>query len=390
MEGERQLSDVLSEFARTMVTDFPIQAILDHLVTRIVEVLPITAAGVTLISPSLHPRYVAASDGSALRFEKLQTELGEGPCLAAYQSGEAVAVADLRAETRFPLFVPRALQAGLMAVFTFPLRSGVDQLGALDLYRDSPGPLDGATMDAAQTLADVAAAYLLNAQARTELREASERSREQSLHDALTGLPNRVLFLERLDRAVLRGQRSGKQAAVLFADLDDFKLVNDELGHRVGDELLVAIAARLTAVLREGDTLARMSGDEFVILCEDLRDVTEVEEIATRIDVAMATPFTLFVAEVGITASVGIALSGLSGPGDQLSHRLLADADTAMYQAKRQGGARHQIIDPDDELAPQRATSERDLRGAARFSLWTTSEAATRRAATSSRRITPG
>src|SRR3984957_15700373 len=101
MPEDEQLSDVLSEFARTMVTDFPIQGILDHLVKRIVDVLPITAAGVTLIAPGLEPRYVAASDSSALRFEKLQTELGEGPCLAAYTSGEAISVPDLHLEGRF-------------------------------------------------------------------------------------------------------------------------------------------------------------------------------------------------------------------------------------------------------------------------------------------------
>src|ERR1700730_2106042 len=109
MPSEEQLSDVLSEFARTMVTNFPIQGILDHLVQRIVDVLPISAAGVTLISPGAEPRYVAASDESALRFEELQTERGEGPCLAAYRTGEAVAVADLSDESRFPKFTPRAV-----------------------------------------------------------------------------------------------------------------------------------------------------------------------------------------------------------------------------------------------------------------------------------------
>src|ERR1700734_1923870 len=116
------LSDVLSEFARTMLTDFPIQGILDHLVKRIVDVLPVTAAGVTLIAPGLEPRFVAASNAAALRYEKLQTELGEGPCLEAYYTGQAVAVPDLRAEHRFPRFIPRAIEAGLAAVFTFPLR----------------------------------------------------------------------------------------------------------------------------------------------------------------------------------------------------------------------------------------------------------------------------
>ena len=362
MPSEQQLSEVLSEFARTMVTNFPIQGILDHLVKRIVEVLPISAAGVTLISPGTDPRYVAASDESALRFEKLQTELGEGPCLAAYQTGEAVAVADLRDESRFPKFTPRALEAGLVAVFTFPLCNGAERLGALDLYRNTPGLLDDAAMSAAQTLADVAAAYLLNAQARVDLEDSSERSHESAMHDALTGLPNRTLFLERLDHAVRRGRRSGKMAAVLFADLDRFKLVNDLHGHGAGDELLVTVAERLTGVLRPGDTLARLSGDEFVILCEDLDEPAQVDVIAARIGTAVAAPIVLSGIEMDITASVGIAFSG---PGDELSEQVLQDADAAMYQAKRKGGARHQIVDlREQQLAAQRASLERELRGA--------------------------
>jgi diguanylate cyclase (GGDEF)-like protein len=362
MPNEQQFSSVLSEFARTLVTDFPIQGILDHLVLRIVDVLPITGAGVTLISPDTDPRYVAASDESALRFEELQTELGEGPCLVAYRTGEAVAIADLRGEPRFPNFTQRALEAGLGAVFTFPLRHGDMQLGALDLYRDSPGPLDAATMGAAQTLADVAAAYLLNAQARADLRESSDRSLEMALHDPLTGLPNRTLLIERLDHAVRRGRRSGKRAAVLFADLDRFKLVNDLYGHAVGDELLMAVAERLMIALRPGDTLARLSGDEFVILCEDLDESADVDAIAARVVDAVAAPFDLSGISVTVTASVGIAFSGR---GDQLSEQLLQDADTAMYQAKRKGGARHQIVDLRElDRAAERTTLEHDLGGA--------------------------
>jgi diguanylate cyclase (GGDEF)-like protein len=362
MPSERQLSEVLQEFARTLVTDFPIQGILDHLVECIVDVLPITGAGVALISPGAGPLYVAASDAAALRFEELQTELGEGPCLAAYQTGDSVVVPDLRDELRFPTFAPRALRVGLAAVFTFPLRNGDERLGALDLYRSSPGALDATAMDAAQTLADVAAAYLINAQARADLRASSDRSRETALHDALTGLPNRILLLERLDHAVLRSLRSGKLAAVLFADLDRFKQVNDLYGHGVGDELLVAVTERLSAVLRPGDTLARMSGDEFVILCEDLDDTAQADVIATRIGAAVSAPFVLSCAEVVMSVSVGIAFSGR---GAQLSEQLLQDADTAMYQAKRKGGARHQIVDlREQHLADERVSLERDLRGA--------------------------
>jgi GAF domain-containing protein len=241
---KEELSDVLSEFARTMVTNFPIQGILDHLVKRIVDILPITAAGVTLIAPGLEPRYVAASDPSALRYEKLQTELGEGPCLAAYSSGEAISVQDLRVEDRFPEFTPRALASGLVAVFTFPLRHDDLQLGALDLYRDTAGPLSRGSMIAAQTLADVAAAYLINAQARADLQDSSDQSREAALHDPLTGLPNRMLMLQLLEHAFRTGRRSGKISAVFFMDLDRFKEVNDTYGHQIGDELLVGVAER--------------------------------------------------------------------------------------------------------------------------------------------------
>src|ERR1700722_5990697 len=279
MASERQLSDVLREFARTMLTDFPIQGILEHLVARIVEIMPITAAGVTLISPGAEPRYIAASNAAALRFEKLQTELGEGPCVAAYHSGEVISVPDLRQGDQFPRFTPRALQAGLAAVFTFPLHHGDGRLGALDLYRGAPGELTAECMTSAQTLADVATAYLINAQARADLHDAAERFRETALHDGLTGLPNRILMLERLEHAFLRSRRTGLTSAVFFVDLDGFRSVNDSFGLRVGDELLVAGAGRPGRGLRPADTLARVSGDEFVIVCEDLTNPDQADAI---------------------------------------------------------------------------------------------------------------
>jgi diguanylate cyclase (GGDEF)-like protein len=339
---ENKLSDVLTEFARTLATDFPIQGILDHLVQRIVEILPVTAAGVTLIAAGKAPHYISASDDSALRFERLQTQIGQGPCLAAYESGEPVAAPDLGTDVRFPQFAPLALAAGLAAVFTFPLRHGEGRLGALDLYRDTAGQLDPLDMEAAQTLADVAAAYLLNAQAREEARATSDHFRHSALHDPLTGLPNRLMLQQRLEHAALRGKRSHSNSAILFADLDRFKQVNDTHGHQVGDELLLAVANRLSSLVRPGDTLARFSGDEFVFLCEDLHSVADAETLANRIDASFIDPFSLGDIELTITASVGTAYAGL---GQDLSAQLLVDADIAMYQAKRKGGAGHQIFD---------------------------------------------
>jgi diguanylate cyclase (GGDEF)-like protein len=339
---EEKLSEVLSEFARTLVTDFPIQAILDHLVLRIVDILPVSAAGVTLISPGMKPRYIAASNQSAMTYETLQTEVGEGPCLAAYETGAAVAVPDLRTDDLFPYFAPRAVTAGLAAVFTFPLRHGDSQLGALDLYRDTVGALDAHDMAVAQTLADVTSAYLLNAEAREDARKLSERYRESSLHDPLTGLPNRLLLTQRLEHAALRAQRSHTALALLFTDLDRFKQVNDLHGHLRGDELLVAVARRLTRLIRPSDTLARLSGDEFIILCEDLKDPSNVELLVQRIHDALDYPFDLAGVQVSVSASVGIAYAGR---GEDMSTRLIQRADAAMYEVKNTGGGRRRIRD---------------------------------------------
>jgi diguanylate cyclase (GGDEF)-like protein len=364
MVREEKLSLLLSDFARTLITDFPIQAILDHLVERIVEALHVTAAGVTLISPGLAPHYLAASNADALAFERIQTELGEGPCREAYESGEAVVSPDLRQETRFPGFTKAALDGGLAASFTFPLRHNDGRLGALDLYRKTVGPLSDSDMVAAQTLADVTAAYILNAQNREEARAASDRFRDGALRDPLTGLANRLLLQQRLEHAAQRAERSHTNAAVLFADLDRFKQINDTYGHQVGDELLVEVARRLSGIVRPGDTLARVSGDEFVFLCEDLAQVQDIELLATRIDEAFTEPFSVAGTEVTITASVGMAFAGR---GERVSPQLIIDADIAMYQAKRKGGASHQIIDVREaHLASHRHGLEQDLRVAFR------------------------
>lgn len=362
MVREETLSSVLAEFARTMVTDFPIQGILDHLVERMVEVLAVTGAGVTLISPGVAPRYIAASNAAALRFEQLQTELGQGPCLSAYETGDPVAVPDLTTDTRFPTFGPAALAAGMRAVFTFPLRHGDGRLGALDLYRETAGMLDEQEMAAAQILADVTAAYLINAEARQQALDVSDRFRASALHDALTGLPNRVLLAQRMEHLALRAQRTHQTAAVLFADLDKFKRINDTYGHAVGDELLIAFAQRLTAVMRPGDTLARVAGDEFVILCEDIADGGDAEVLAERIHAELSVPLQLTGATLTVSASVGIAYAG---PGQAITTQLVTDADTAMHQAKHRGGAVHQVLDLRAARdAADRDHLELDLRGA--------------------------
>jgi diguanylate cyclase (GGDEF)-like protein len=354
-DRDRLLAQVLVEFARNLGSDFSIQKILDHLVQSIVEILPVTGAGVMLMEDDEQLHFLAASDEKVMAIETLQNELREGPCLEAYLYGLPVAISDLRVDTRFSRFSPRACADGLAAVFTFPLTLDDTRLGALDLYRDTPGELGEQDVKAAQVLADVASAYLFNAQARIDSSATVARLHHRSMHDPLTGLPNRTLLEERLEQAVARARRSHTMAAVLFIDLDGFKPINDRYGHHVGDLLLFAVAERLSRVLRPGDTLARLGGDEFVVLCEDLHSSAGAETVATRINTAMSGPFRIAGNDVELTASVGISLSGR---GEDRPEVLLRNADFAMYQAKENGGGGVQVSDP---VARRAADLRRDL-----------------------------
>jgi diguanylate cyclase (GGDEF)-like protein/PAS domain S-box-containing protein len=170
--------------------------------------------------------------------------------------------------------------------------------------------------------------------------------------DVLTGLPNRLLFMDRLSRSFERARRrSDKTLALIFLDLDNFKLINDNLGHMIGDQLLVAIAGRLEATVRSGDsiarfgrnhTVARLGGDEFTILLEDISSTTDVTRVAERIISDLAMPFLIGGQELFLTASIGIALFN---PSYQNPEELLRDADTAMYSAKAVGKGCHQVFD---------------------------------------------
>jgi diguanylate cyclase (GGDEF)-like protein len=320
VQTDRQLSDLLSEFARTLVTNFPIQSILDHLVVRIAEVLPISSAAASLISEAGESRGIASSDESAYGFVNLQSELGQGPCLDAHRTGEVIVVPDLGDDERFPLFSERGLAEGLRAVVSIPLMNDQEIFGALDLYRTEPGAMDENAMYIAQTLADVATAYLLNARTRESLEESSERAFHISLHDSLTGLPNPHMFIQRLDHAIVRGRRSEKILTIIFADLDQLRKVNDTFGHHVGDELLVAVVDRLTGLLRPGDTLARLSGGKFLILCEDLDEVSQGEALADRMSDALAEPFVVAGSVLRVGARVGLVFTGVADhvPGSVL------------------------------------------------------------------------
>jgi len=197
----------------------------------------------------------------------------------------------------------------------------------------------------------------------TERATIQEQLRHAALHDALTGLPNRLLFMELLAKVLDRTRRHPEHGfAVLFLDIDRFKVVNDSLGHQVGDELLIAVSRRLEACMRQGDAIARLGGDEFTILSNDLGTMTQATIIAERILEALRDPILIMGREVFVTGSIGIAVSasGYHTPED-----IMRDADTAMYRAKAMGKARYELFDASMHArAVERLRLESDLRKA--------------------------
>jgi diguanylate cyclase (GGDEF)-like protein len=189
-----------------------------------------------------------------------------------------------------------------------------------------------------------------------------EQLTRQAFRDPLTNLPNRALFMDRLTHGLTRAQRRHEHLAVLFLDLDRFKVVNDTLGHTVGDQLLVEVSRRLTSALRPGDTVARLGGDEFGILLEDVADAETAETVALRVEESMGKPYHFEGREVFVTASIGIALSSAKLG---LPEEILRDADLAMYHAKAKGKARHEVFDGSMSApALDRMDLEMDLRSA--------------------------
>jgi diguanylate cyclase (GGDEF)-like protein len=209
----------------------------------------------------------------------------------------------------------------------------------------------------------------INEQLQVELKERERMEKElvhTSLHDPLTDLPNRVLFIDRVYNAVERGKRHKNYLfAVIFLDLDRFKVVNDSLGHNIGDQLLIECARRLKTCLRSEDTIARIGGDEFVILVEDVQDSTDAIRVAERIQHNLLLPFDLEGHKIIIFMSMGIVLSG---PSYNQPDDILRDADIAMYRAKGQGLGRYEIFDPVmRDRVMSRLEMETDLRKALEF-----------------------
>jgi diguanylate cyclase (GGDEF)-like protein len=242
-------------------------------------------------------------------------------------------VTDWAHETDFKQSAPLR-ELGVRSGAAVTIEGPAGPFGVLEAMSMAPRSYGAGDLDYLQALANVLADAL-------ERQAIEDRMRHRALHDPLTGLPNRVLFLDRLEHALSRLERHDSLAAILFLDLDRFKLVNDSLGHQAGDELLAAAAPRIRQAVRTSDTVARFGGDEFGILVEDIGDERSAIEMAERIAAVFTRPFLLDGSEHFVTTSIGIALAR----GGESPDQLIRDADAAMYRAKELGSARYELFD---------------------------------------------
>ena len=186
---------------------------------------------------------------------------------------------------------------------------------------------------------------VLNARDISERKVFEEQPTHQAFHDPVTGLPNRALFVERVRHAVARARREERELGVIFLDIDDFKTINDSLGHGAGDLALMDVAKRLTQSIRSSDTAARFGGDEFVVLLEDLDDTETAVEVAERILEDLRQPLMVESKELALRGSIGISI--LEASSSAGADELIRDADAAMYIAKRDGKGSYRLFEPD-------------------------------------------
>ncbi|MAT65307.1 MAG: hypothetical protein CMN57_06655 [Gammaproteobacteria bacterium] len=362
--GERTRAERISRgrgrVLEMLATGMPLQDILHALMEETETARPGIICSILLLdadgrhlrhgaAPSLPRHYCEAVDG---------LEIGPrvGSCGAASYTGERVIVEDIMTHPYWDGLREPAAAAGLRACWSEPVKSAAGEvLGAFGIYQRevaSPRPEDLELLSSAAHLAGIA----------IERKQVEERLFELANYDKLTGLANRSAFTSALNHALQHARRQQARVGIFFLDLDNFKLINDTLGHDVGDRLLQDVARRLDENVRSDDQLARLGGDEFTVLLSDADDFQRVGELAERLLEVLALPYQLAGQETAVTASIGISLY----PDDaEDAATLLKNADIAMYRSKRQGGHSVQFFTPEmNAEAHDRLQLENELRRA--------------------------
>jgi|GEM_PF-463881 len=334
---ERKKADLLragqAQILEMIAMSAPLESVLDHLVRLVESQLTGIFCSVSLLSqngvhlehgaaPNLPVAYAKAIDG-------LRIGPDVGSCGTAVFRRETVIVKDITVDPLWTNFRDLAAEFGFRSGWSTPIMSHQGTvLGTFAMYSGTvrePTASDTTLIDVSTRIAGIA----------IERKQAADRIQFMANHDALTGLPNRTLLKDRLSQAVLYAQRYDNWVTVVFIDLDNFKMVNDSLGHNAGDELLKTIASRMSSCVRSTDTVVRLGGDEFVILLLDQpKDADAISETLQKIRVAIAETVHIEGHDLKITSSIGIA----NYPNDGAdSDTLLANADAAMYRAKEIG-----------------------------------------------------
>jgi len=338
----------LTSLAETAVgSSFTIDELPHDLCMVAARALDVDGAGVVILEPA-GVRFVHASPEHIADVEVLHEVLQRGPCRDAMADRKTIVVDDIA--HRWPEFAAAAAAAGLGATVAVPLLARDQAWGALDVYRDRVWSWTTEQLSLVQLFAGLAAPYLVMAADRDLAAAVRLTLEHQASHDELTGLPGRGLMFTLLEHALPSANRRGTGVGVLFIDLDDFKNINDTLGHAAGDQVLIQAAQRLARGLRKGDTILRLAGDEFVFICEDLSQEAEhaaaqIQALGSRLAGAMSRPMQITGNQLIVSASIGIAVAGTGSTPENL----LANADHAMYSAKQRGRG-HVVISDDHRV----------------------------------------
>jgi diguanylate cyclase (GGDEF)-like protein len=346
--GDRDVLRAVARLAMLATTSFEPDDALRELCRAATDLLDVDGVGAMGVirgqGKPAYARYVHA-EAPVETLERLQEALQRGPCRDAIDAGRVIALDDVGAVARRDAeFAAVMEESGMSAVVAVPLLSRGRAWGTLDLYRTRPGPWAPSDLDTARLLADVAVSYLVMASDRDEARALQQEIEHRSMHDTLTGVPNRALFYDRVEHELAAAARHGTTVAVAFVDLDHFKRINDSVGHSAGDEVLVDVARRLGSAVRAQDTVARLAGDEFVALLADLpadraRRTEVLTTVALRLRQVLKDPVTTGTVPVLVTASIGIAVCAPGRPTTAAA--LVHEADLAMYAAK---GTRDAVV----------------------------------------------